>query len=172
MRRALVFALTLLTAVLLQTTVFDQLKIAGVAPDLILALVIVFALLEGPSAGAMLGFCGGFLRDLLLSGPLGLTGLSFLIIGYLVGSLRPYIGSNNVAVPAIGVFLGSTAGTGLYQLLLVLFGQPTPALLRAISVTFLSALYNTILVPFIYPPVRRLASFYRPDKVYRPERVF
>lgn len=167
MRRVLVFALTLLTAVLLQTTVFAQLKIAGVSPDLLLAVVISFALLEGPSAGATLGFSGGFLRDLLLDGPTGLTGLSYLVIGYVVGSVRPYIGTNSVLVPAVGVFVGSVAATGLYEVLQPLMGQRTPPFSRAISVVMLTALYNTILVPFIYPSVRRIASFYRPEKVYQ-----
>lgn len=167
MRRVLVFALTLLTAVLLQTTVFAQLKIAGVSPDLLLAVVISFALLEGPSAGATLGFCGGFMRDLLLDGPTGLTGLSYLVVGYVIGSVRPYIGTNTVFVPAAGVFLGSMAATGFYEVLQPLMGQKTPPLGRVISVIMLTALYNTILVPFIYPPVRRIAAFYRPEKVYQ-----
>ncbi|MGQ0679456.1 MAG: rod shape-determining protein MreD [Actinomycetota bacterium] len=167
MRRALVFALTLLSAVLLQTTVFGQLRIAGVSPDLLLAVVISFALLEGPSAGAVLGFAGGFLRDLLLDAPVGITGLSYLVIGYLVGSIRPYIGSNTVFVPAAGIFLGSMGATALYEVFQALLGQRTPPLSRAMSVIALTALYNTILVPFIYPPVRRIASFYRPEKVYQ-----
>jgi rod shape-determining protein MreD len=167
LRRVLVFGLTLLTAVLLQTTVFAQLKILGVSPDLLLAVVICFALLEGPSAGAVLGFAGGFLRDLLLDAPAGLTGLSYLVIGYVVGSIRPYIGSNTVFVPAAGVFLGSIAATGLYEVLQALFGQRPAPVSRAISVVLLTGVYNTILVPFIYPPVRRIAAFYKPEKVYQ-----
>lgn len=167
MRRVLVFALTLLTAVLLQTTVFAQLRILGVSPDLLLAVVISFALLEGPSAGAVLGFAGGFLRDLLLDAPTGLTGLSYLVVGYVVGSVRPYIESNSVFTPAAGVFAGSIAATGFYELLQALFGVRPAPFSRAISVIMLTAVYNTILVPFIYPPVRRIAAFYRPEKVYQ-----
>lgn len=140
---------------------------AGVSPDLLLAVVICFAILEGPSAGAALGFFGGFLRDLLLDAPAGLTGLSYLVIGYVVGSVRPYVGSETVFVPAAGVFLGSAAATGLYELLQALLGQRIPPLSRALAVIGLTALYNTILVPFIYPPLKRIASFYRPEKVYQ-----
>lgn len=167
MRRGLTFALILLTAVLAQTTLFAKLQILGVAPDLVVAVVISFALLEGPSVGGILGFSGGFLRDLLLNAPVGLTGLSYVVVGYVVGIIRPYISPSTVFVPAAGTFVGSAVATGLYEVLQVLVGQRTAPLSRALQVVVLTALYNTILVPFIYPPIRKIASFYRPEKVYQ-----
>jgi rod shape-determining protein MreD len=167
MKRFGIFSLTLLTAVLLQTTVFSKLKILDVSPDLLLAVVICFALLEGPTVGGVLGFSGGFMRDLLLDAPMGLTGLAYLIVGYIAGSIRPYISSTSVFVPAACVFAGTALATGLYEIFQALLGQRTPPTSRAIQVVVLTALYNTILVPFIYPPVRRIVSFYRPERVYQ-----
>ncbi len=167
MKRFGIFSLTLLTAVLLQTTVFSKLKILDVSPDLLLAVVICFALLEGPTVGGVLGFSGGFMRDLLLDAPMGLTGLAYLIVGYIAGSIRPYISSTSVFVPAACVFAGTALATGLYEIFQALLGQRTPPMSRAIQVVVLTALYNTILVPFIYPPVRRIVSFYRPERVYQ-----
>ena len=167
MKRPSIFGLSLLTAVLLQTTFFSKLRILGVSPDLLLAVVICFALLEGPTVGGVLGFSGGFLRDLLLDAPIGLTGLAYLTVGYIAGSIRPYISSTSVFVPAAGVLAGSAVATTLYELFQALLGQRTPPASRAFQVVLLTALYNTILVPFIYPPVRRIVSFYRPERVYQ-----
>lgn len=167
MKRGALFALILLTAVLLQTTVFAKLRILDVSPDLLLAVVITFALLEGPTVGAVLGFSGGFMRDLLLDAPTGLTGLSYLLVGYVVGIVRPYISSTTIFVPLTGIFVGSMAATGLYEVFQALLGERTPPLSRAIQVVLLTAVYNTLLVPFIYPLLKRIVSFYRPEKVYQ-----
>jgi hypothetical protein len=59
------------------------------------------------------------------------------------------------------------AATGLYEVLQSIFGQRVAPISRSIAVVLLTAVYNTILVPFIYPPVRRIATFYRPEKVYQ-----
>ncbi|HEX2258771.1 MAG TPA: rod shape-determining protein MreD [Actinomycetota bacterium] len=165
MRRSAVFGLTILTAVLLQSTVFARLTLFGVSPDLVVAVVICFALIEGATAGAVLGFSGGLLRDLLLDSPKGLTGLSYLIVGYTVGSIRPYLQSTSVMVPAAGVFAGSLSASALYEMLQAMLGRRTGGLDRAIVVILLTAIYNTLLVPFVYPPVKRIAALYRPEKV-------
>jgi rod shape-determining protein MreD len=167
MRRTAVFGLTILTAVLLQSTIFARLTLFGVAPDLVLAVVISFALIEGPSAGALLGFSGGLLRDLLLDAPTGLTGLAYLVIGYVVGSIRPYLQSTSVFVPAAGIFFGSMAATTVYEVLQALLGERTGPISRSLEVVLLTAVYNTILAPFVYPPVRRIAALYRPERVFQ-----
>lgn len=167
MRRAGLFALLILTAVLFQTTAFSRLTLFGVSPDLILVVVISFALLEGPSVGAVVGFSGGLLRDLLLDSPKGLTGLSYLLVGYIVGSLRPYVQSTSVLVPVGGVFVGSLVGTTLYQTLLVLLGRASLPAGDAARIIVLTSVYNTLLVPFVYPLVRRVSAMYRRDHVLR-----
>jgi rod shape-determining protein MreD len=167
MRRSAAFGLTILTAVLLQSTVFARLTLFGVSPDLVLAVVISFALIEGPIAGAVLGFSGGLLRDLLLDAPKGLTGLSYLIVGYAVGSIRPYLQTTSVMVPVAGVFAGSLAASALYEVLQAMLGRRTGGFDRAIAVVVLTAVYNTLLVPFVYPPVKRIAGLYRPEKVFQ-----
>lgn len=167
MKRGTLFALTLLTAVLLQTTVFAKLRILDVSPDLLLVVVISFALLEGPTIGSVVGFAGGFMRDLLLDAPTGLTGLSYLLVGYMVGIARPYISSSTIFVPLAGIFAGTMVATGLYEIFQALLGERTPPPSRAVQVVVLTALYNTLLVPFIYPLLRRIVNFYRPEKVYQ-----
>jgi rod shape-determining protein MreD len=165
MRRGAVFGLTILTAVLLQSTLFSRLALFGVSPDLVLAVVICFALIDGPTTGSVLGFSGGLLRDLLLDAPKGLTGLSYLIVGYAAGSIRPYLQSTTVFVPAAGIFVGSLSASALYEILEGMLGRRTGSIDRALVVVLLTAVYNTLLVPFVYPPIKRIAAIYRPEKV-------
>lgn len=166
MKRVFVLSLLMLTAVLLQTTVFARLTLFGVAPDLVLLVVICSALLEGPMVGAASGFGGGLLRDLLLNAPKGMTALSFLVVGYAVGSVRPYVQSTGVIVPLAGIFSGSVLGTLLYDVVSVLLGRPTEPFGRLVVVAMMVAVYNSLIAPFVYPVVRK-ATVYRTEKVLR-----
>lgn len=157
----------MLTAVLFQTTVLPKLDLFGVAPDLVLVLVICFALLEGPMSGTFVGFSSGFLRDLLLDAPKGLTGLAYLIVGYVVGSVRPYVESTSVFVPISGVFFGSLAATALYEMLKALLGLETLPLSESVQMVVMTAIYNTLLVPFVYPVVRRFSQMESSKKVMK-----
>ncbi|MGH2768188.1 MAG: rod shape-determining protein MreD [Candidatus Methylomirabilales bacterium] len=167
MRRILAFGLVLLTAVVLQTTVFAELTLFHVAPDLILLAVISLALINGPAAGAAAGFFGGVTRDLLLVSPKGITALAYVAVGYAVGSARPHIQATSVVVPVAAVFGGSLAGTLLYVLIGALLGRAPHPLERVAETALLTAAYNTLLAPLAYPAMRKLVSLYRRDSVYR-----
>lgn len=167
-RRVAAFGLLLLTAALLQTTLFARyLTLFGTTPDLILVVVICFALVEGPMVAASTGFAGGLLRDLLLVAPKGLTSLAYIIVGYLVGTVRPYVQSTGVMVPVLGIFSGSVIGNVIYLTLLALLGEALAPAARLVQLILLGSLYNTLLTPFVYPVVRRVAVSVKPEKVYR-----
>lgn len=134
---------------------------------MILVVVISLALAEGPTVGATAGFGGGLLRDLLLEAPKGVTGLAYLIVGYVVGSIRPYVQSTSVLLPVFGVFLGSVAGSLLYVVVSILLGVTPDPVGRILRVVLLTSLYNTLLAPFVYPLVRRLGKIYPREKVFK-----
>jgi rod shape-determining protein MreD len=156
----------MLAAVLVQTTVLPQLTLFGAAPDLVLLVTISMGLLEGPLAGAATGFAGGLLEDLLLTTVTGITALAYLLVGYAVGKIRPYVQSTSVLVPVTGIFIGTVAANLLLAALAVLLGSPTPAMERVLQAAMLMAVYNAIIAPFVYPVVRKAASF-RTEKTAR-----
>jgi rod shape-determining protein MreD len=158
MRRGVGTSLVILAALILQTTVLPHVALFRVSPDLLLVVVISVALARGPSAGAVVGFAGGVLRDLLLSAPTGLSALAYLSVGYVVGAVLPYVQSSSVAVPLVGVFVGSLAGTAFYDVLALLLGVRAEPLDRMLQVVVLTAVYNTLLVPFAYPVVRWISA--------------
>ena len=82
-------ALLILAVVVLQTTVFSAgLRVSGVMPDLGLVLTVAVAFYLGPDRGAVFGFVAGLAVDLFLSTPLGLSALSFAVVGYAVGVVQ------------------------------------------------------------------------------------
>ena len=70
---------------LLQTTIFNNIAIAGVKPNVILIPIVIVGYRYGRVQGMVLGFFTGLFIDLNESDYLGYCALFYLIIGYLVG---------------------------------------------------------------------------------------
>ncbi|HWG73557.1 MAG TPA: rod shape-determining protein MreD [Acidimicrobiales bacterium] len=82
-------AALLVVGFLVEATFGADLRIAGVAPDIMLLLVICAGLAGGPEQGAFVGFSAGLLADLLLTDtPFGLSALTMCLVGFAVGVLR------------------------------------------------------------------------------------
>lgn len=167
MRRTLSLTVVIVTALLLQTTVFADVKLLGVRPELMYLVTIVFAMLEGPSSGAITGFAGGMAQDFLLNEPKGITALTLTLVGYTVGLLRQYIVSPSPLLPTFLVAGGTFVGVLFHRLVAFLLGQEATTVLYVFKAAALSAVYNGILTPLLHPVLRRVAEGSRSRKVIR-----
>ena len=88
-QRLVAALLVVVTALLLQVTVFPHLAWHGVVPDLVLLSVIGAALVTDPRFAALLGFGAGLLLDLAppADHAAGRWALALLVVGYVVGRL-------------------------------------------------------------------------------------
>lgn len=167
MRRVLTLALTILTALVLQTTVFSEIQLFGAKPQLLYLITIVIAMLEGPRDGAIVGFVGGMAQDFLLNQPKGITALTLTLLGYSIGMARQYIVSTSPLLPTILVAAGTFSATVFYAVVRFLLGQPNLGMGFAVRTAFLAGLYGAILTPLFYPVVRRLSESSRTRRVIR-----
>lgn len=167
MRRTLLLTAVIVTALLLQTTVFADVRLLGARPELMYLLAICFAILEGPASGAIAGFAGGMAQDFLLNQPKGITALTLTVLGYSIGLLRQYIVSPSPLLPVVLVASGTFAGELFYGLIAFLLGQLDVTTLYLLRVAALSALYNAVLTPLLYPILRRAAESTRSRRVMR-----
>jgi len=167
MRRALAWAAVILTALLLQSTIFAQIELAGAKPELIYLVTVVLAMLEGPESGAVGGFAGGMAQDFLLDQPKGITALTLTLVGYVVGAVRPYITTPSPLLPVLLVAGATAVGVLFYGFVAFLLGQLPEGFLYLLRTAFLSALYNAILTPIFYPVLRRVAEASRTKKIHR-----
>jgi rod shape-determining protein MreD len=166
-RRTLLLSVVIVTALLLQTTVFADVRLLGARPELMFLLTISFAILEGPASGAITGFAGGMAQDFLLDQPKGITALTLTLLGYTVGLLRQYIVSPSPVLPVLLVAGGTFVGELFYGLVAFLLGQLDVTALYLFRIAALSAVYNAILTPLVYPVLRRAAEGSRSRKVMR-----
>jgi rod shape-determining protein MreD len=166
-RRTLAWTAVVVTALLLQSTIFSQIKLGGAKPELMYLITTVLAMLEGPRSGAIAGFASGMAQDFLLNQPKGITALTLTLVGYVVGIVRQFITTTSPALPTLLVGGATAAGVLFYGLVSFLLGQLPAGILFLLRVAFLSALYNALLTPLLYPILRRVTEASRPRKVYR-----
>jgi rod shape-determining protein MreD len=166
-RRVIVLVAVTVTALLLQSTVFPELTLLGVKPELLYLVTVVFAALLGPAEGAIVGFVGGLAQDFLLNTPKGITALTLTILGYTVGLARQYITSPSPLLPAILVALGTAGGVAFHQAVAFLLGEEEGPFEYLAKVVLLTAAYGFVLTPVFFPVLRRAAAATHAGRVVR-----
>jgi rod shape-determining protein MreD len=102
--------LLLLFTALVETTLGSDLRIAQVAPDLMVLVVICAGLTGGTEAGAWVGFWAGLLYDLFLtSTPIGLSALTYCLVGAGIGALRSSLLQERPALLPLAALFGTAA---------------------------------------------------------------
>ncbi len=116
-------ALFLIVAVTVQTSVLTNIAVAGVTADLTLIVVIALALSRGPEWGAISGFVGGLLLDVVppADHTAGRWALALAIAGYVAGLIRR--GASSGPVGPRGVALTVVLGTAISLFLYMATGS-------------------------------------------------
>jgi rod shape-determining protein MreD len=166
MRRTISWGAVVVTALVLQSTIFAQIRLGGARPELVYLATAVLAFLEGPSSGAVAGFFGGMAQDFLLNAPKGITALTLTLVGYVVGNSRQYATSPNPLLPVFLVGAATSAGVLFNELVAYLLGGRV-GVGYALQIAVLSGLYNMLLTPFLFPVIRRVAEASRPSRVFK-----
>jgi rod shape-determining protein MreD len=143
-------------AFLLQLAVMPQLKLLGVQPDLLLVVAVVVAIQDGPIQGAVTGFCGGMLQDLVSPVVMGIGALTKTVTAYLAGSLKRFFVTYSILLPVILVFLASVVDPVMHQVMLIILGQEQLPPFQ-VNVILASAFYNVLVVFVVYPLMRRFS---------------
>jgi rod shape-determining protein MreD len=116
--------LVVFVAVLVWTTVGNDLRVAGVAPDLLVLVTICAGLTGGAEAGAWMGFWSGLAADLFLtSTPLGLSALTYCLIGAGVGALRTAVLPESRLLTPVVALVATAASVLLFVGLGDMLGQ-------------------------------------------------
>ncbi|MBU0492982.1 MAG: rod shape-determining protein MreD [Chloroflexi bacterium] len=105
---ALVGILVLGSAALFQSTVLPAISLPlvsmGVRPSLVLLLVVSWSIVRGGMDGAVWGFIGGLMIDLLSGGPLGASTLALTLVGLFTGMAEVNLSRHNQIFPTTITF--------------------------------------------------------------------
>lgn len=162
------FGLVLVLFLTVQTTWLAQLAPFGVPGDILLLFTIAMGLAGGRTRGAVAGFAAGLAMDLFVITPLGLTAFTYMIVGYVVGSVLQGMLRNAPWFPPIAAAVASVAGLSLYVIVGNLLGQQfrLPNLPVVMVVT---ATLNTVLImPTLF--LARWIDKAAPDRIMASNR--
>jgi rod shape-determining protein MreD len=152
--RALLTVVLVVTAVVIELTVLPLLHLPGATPDLLAVTVVALGFLGGPVRGAVTGFFGGLLLDLVppADGVLGLTAVVLVVAGYLAGMLGSF--RERGAFTLVGL-TGLLAGfaTLVYTLLAGIVADPRIAWDRVAGLLVTQVIYALFLAAFVVPLV-------------------
>jgi rod shape-determining protein MreD len=152
----------LLVGILVQTTLMADVRVRGVAPDLMLLIAICAGLAGGAELGAVVGFAAGLLTDLFLqTTPLGLAALTYCLIGFTVGAVRRGVLREGRLLPPLVTAVASAAGVVLFVIIGAMVGQSQLSGLgphRIGETAAIVAVMNAILALAVAPVVAWAAS--------------
>jgi len=156
-------------AAMLQGVIVSSLVIGGGTPDLLLVVVISLGLLRGSVPGAVFGFSGGLVVDLLTLGTLGITSLVLTLAGFWAGRYAETTGRGRrfaplVAVGAITVLAGVFAFALHYML-----GEAVVARHALVTALVPAVIMNLALALPLHALVR--ATVREPPAAERPPEV-
>lgn len=165
MRSDLRLPILLIIAWLAQAAIVPLISIGSVQPDLILVVVAAQAIVGGPTTGALAGFFGGLLQDLLAPGSVGIGALVKTVIGYSLGRVDRILLGESAILPAIMIAVMSFISQSAYLGLLLLAGEPVYFASYLPGVILPSALYTAIIGLLIFPFLERWSMPRRGDQV-------
>ena len=93
----------------------SRINLWGARPDLMLLVVLVWAVVRSMDEGMVWGFVGGLIIDLFSGGPLGTTALALLTVAFLTG--QPW--GQGIGSPVIRLLLLAFAAGLAYHLVLL-----------------------------------------------------
>ena len=156
MIRTITMTLLILITFILQSTVFQSLSIASIAPNLLLILTVSFGFMRGKKEGILVGFFCGILIDIFYGNLLGFYALIYMYIGYLNGFLCKVYYDEDVKVPMILTAISDLAyGFAVYGLQFMLRGRLH--VMNYVWHIMLPEMIYTVLITVIrYRPLYRL----------------
>jgi rod shape-determining protein MreD len=148
-RNSLIALALVLVALVLQTTLFNQVRPFGVAPSIVLLTVVACARYLEPEAALLIGFTAGFLTDLVGGSSLGLWAIAMTVVAFATVKLR-HREVDGLIVVAVGIFALTVLGQAMYVVVSTLFGHDTLSQPDLWKHLLLPAIWNVLLAAPIF----------------------
>jgi len=154
--RFLIAAALLAFAALVQSVLGPSLPLVHGRPDLVLVIVLAWAMLRGSGEGAFVGFLGGVLLDTVDYTPFGINSALCGLVGYFTGLPQVNVYRGNLPYFLGTAAIATLAYHTLYFLLLQAFGLGLPPLVETYATAIPAALMNALLLVPTFVLCRRL----------------
>lgn len=154
---------SIIVAALLQTNWPELLKLQEVSPDIVLVLVVYFAIAYGEERAMMTALIGGVYLDVAVNTTLGHHVFCYVLIGFFCGRLSTRLITEHEAIKA-GLVLLASFSHGVLFIAIQYVQQPHRGMLFPIlSIGAPVAFYSAIITPLVFLAVERI--FHRREAI-------
>ena len=140
----------LLVASVLQSVWLERAHYAFGRPDLVLLLVVTWSVIRGAEEGALWGFTGGLLMDVLSGSPMGMWTSSLTLVGFVTGQPWGQALGSTVLRLAMMSALGTLLGHSAFIALMLILGYPVDLPAAYAEIVGPAMLLNFLLSPFAF----------------------
>lgn len=141
-------------ALVLHQSLFVTVRFGDAHPQVMLLVAVVGGLLAGAERGALIGFTAGLVADLFVQTPLGLSALTFALVGFVVGSVQSGIVHSAWWIGPLTALGASFAGVVAYAMFGAIIGQAHFVSPRLVGIAAGVGVMNAVLV---VPVVRAMS---------------
>jgi rod shape-determining protein MreD len=135
---------------IIQATVLQHFRIAGILPNTALIIVVTISILYGRKKGILTSFIAGFLQDLFFSKGIGINILIYLSIAYLIGGVENRVFKDNYLTPFLLICLSTFFYHSVYFVLMHFLRHPVNYLFVLKTIVLGETIYNSILGIIFY----------------------
>lgn len=146
--------LVLLVTIVVQLSVFVDVRVFGVAPELLALVAVLAGFLAGPERGATVAFAAGLLWDVWLPTPLGVAAMAFATVAFAVGSLEAGLFNESRRQLRALAFFGTFGAVTGYALLGEVVGQRGLVDRELLWIATITGLLNAVAAPVMVRPMR------------------
>lgn len=100
-RRPAVLGIIIIVCFLLETTVFQNLALGSITPNLLIVVTSSFGFMRGSKEGMLVGFFSGLLIDVFFSEYVGFYALIYMVLGYVNGFFNRIFYPEDIKLPLI-----------------------------------------------------------------------
>ena len=143
-----------MAALLLQLTLFVDVRVFGVAPELPALIAVLAGLLVGAQTGSFIAFASGLIWDVYLPTPLGLAAVSFALVAYGLGSITEELFHDTRIQTGLLAFAGTAASVAVYAVLGEVVGQRGLIDDYLLKIVLVSSALNALLSLVAAPAMR------------------
>ena len=145
-------------AALLQVVIVSSVVVGGGTSDLLLVVVVALGLLRGSTSGAVLGFLGGLVVDVVTLGTLGVSSLVLTLAGFWAGRYGETTGRDRRFAPIIAVGAITLLAGGFAYVLHYLLGEEVVARTALVTALAPAFVINLVLALPVHRVVRAIVG--------------
>lgn len=150
MLRKIVIFLIISICFVLQSTVFQAISFAGIAPNLAVIVVSSFGLMRGRREGMWIGFFCGLLIDKFFGFYLGIYALMYMYVGYVNGLLQKRFFPDDIKLPMLMIGAGDICCNLLVYFFMFLLRSRFNFLYYLRAVILPEFVYTMVVTIFLY----------------------